>query len=369
MSGVWADKRIALAAGGTGGHVYPALAVLRALLEHTPPPAEVSFFGRKSGLERRLVEPLPVKYIGLSLTGLPRRVSYRWITSPLLALGAFLKIAGEFFIRRPHLVIGFGSYVAAPVVLAALCLRIPTIIHEQNTFPGLANRRLAPWVTRVLVSDSQTPARLRRADAKPVGIPLRTDVVGAKADWSALGLTPERKTLLIFGGSQGARRICQTVPATLRQMEHDLADWQVLLITGPGNYEAVKSEPLPENVIVRPYVEAMGAAYAVADLAVARAGAVSLAELTANGVPCVLVPLPIAAGGHQARNAHALESRGAACVIDDAVLNPQTLADQLRQLIGNPQRLGEMAQAARSLGQPDATKKFIEEMESLLEQC
>ncbi len=361
-------KRIALAAGGTGGHVYPALAVLRALLERRPPP-EVYFFGRKSGLEKHIIEPLPVRYVGLSICGIPRRPSLRWITSPVLAFGAFLRSIWTFLGRRPQLVIGFGSYVAGPVVLAALCLGIPTILHEQNAVPGMANRLLAPFVTRVLVGAEETGPRLRRADARAVGVPVREDILHALVQPVALGLEPERKTLLIFGGSQGARRLCQVSAEALPLLEEDLADWQTLLITGPNNYAEVKSKALPRNVIVVDYVEAMGTAYAAASLVVARAGAVSLAEITAAGLPGILIPLPIAAEGHQAQNARVLESRGAARVIDDAQLTPGTLAEAIRDLLREPERLQAMAKASKALGRPDATQAFLKEIDAVWKPC
>lgn len=368
MKSARGTRRIALAAGGTGGHVYPAMAVLRALLERRPPP-EIYFLGRKSGLERQLVEPLPVKYVGLSVVGIPRQLSLRWITSPLLALGAFLQSIWTFVGRRPQLVIGFGSYVAGPVVLAALCLGIPTIVHEQNAVPGMANRVVAPFVTRVLVNAEETAQRLRRTDARVVGIPLREEILHAPADPRPLGLEPGRETLLIFGGSQGARRLCQVATDALPLLESDLADWQTLFITGPNNYEEVRSKALPSNVVVKDYVEAMGTAYAVASLVVGRAGAVSLAEITAAGLPGILVPLPIATQGHQAKNAEVLERQGAARVIEDARLTPKVLAEAVRTLVQDPQRRQSMAKASKTLGRADATQAFLKEIDAVWKPC
>lgn len=361
-------KRIAFAAGGTGGHVYPALAVLRELLNQSAPP-EILFFGRPAGLERNLVEALPVQYIGLPLTGIPRKLSWKLITSPLLACMAFLKILRTFFSRRPDLVVGFGSYVAGPVILAALCLGIPTIIHEQNSYPGLANRLLAPWVKVVLVSDSEAVHHLKRKDVRQVGIPLRPEVVHAPARPEALGLQPERKTMLIFGGSQGARKLCQVAVEALRILEPEMTGWQALLLTGKANYERVLSEQRPANLVVRDYLEDMGSAYATADLVIARAGAVSLAEMTANGLPSILIPLPIATGGHQLLNARSLETAGAAIVLEDALLEAESLSRIARELIQSPRRLASMAKAARSMGRPDATGMFIQEIMAVLESC
>ncbi|HEQ60720.1 MAG TPA: undecaprenyldiphospho-muramoylpentapeptide beta-N-acetylglucosaminyltransferase [Firmicutes bacterium] len=360
--------RIALAAGGTGGHVYPAMAVLQALLERKPPP-EIYFLGRKSGLERRLVESLPVKYIGLSVAGIPRRLSLRWITSPLLALGAFLRSVWMFLGRRPQLVIGFGSYVAAPVVLAALCLGIPTIIHEQNAVPGIVNRVLAPFATRTLLSVEDTARLLPRANSRVVGIPLRREILHAPAEPHSLGLEPGRNTLLLFGGSQGARRLCQVAAEAMPRLESDLADWQTLFITGPNNYEEVCSKPLPPKVIVKDYVEAMGTAYTSASLVIARAGAVSLAEITAAGLPAILIPLPIATGGHQAKNAEILQRQGAAVVIEDARLTPDTLAEAVRALVRDPERRRSMAASSKALGRPGATQTFLKEIDSVCRPC
>jgi len=287
----------------------------------------------------------------------------------LLALGAFLRTVRTFIRWRPQVVIGFGSYVAGPVVLAALCLGIPTIVHEQNAVPGLANRFLAPFVTRVLVSTPETRSLLRKTDAPVVGIPLRRELLDASQESQELGLEPGRKTLLIFGGSQGARRLCRVASATLPLLKNDLTDWQTLFITGPGNYDEMKSQALPSNVILKDYVDAMGAAYAAAALVVARAGAVSLAEITAMGLPAILIPLPIATGGHQVQNARVLERRGAARVIEEAELTPESLAETIRLLLRESSTLDAMASASKTLGKPNATEAFLKEIDSVCKLC
>lgn len=360
--------RIALAAGGTGGHVYPALAVLTALLERSAV-EEVFFFGRREGLEKTLMGALPVRYVGLSVCGFPRKVSIRWLTAPLLALGSFLTALWTFLRRRPQLVIGFGSYVAGPVLVAAICLRIPALIHEQNSYPGLANRWLAPWVDRVLIADPDTAGLLRCRRIETVGIPLRKEVLEAKADPGALGLRPGLKTVLIFGGSQGARKLCQAAVEALPMLEEELQGWQALLIAGPGNYEETRKQVKLKNVVVKDYVEEMGAAYAASSLVVSRAGAVSLAEITAHGLPSILIPLAIATGGHQAKNARALEQQGAARVIENAALTPAVLADAMRPLLREPERLAAMANASRRLGHPNATEAFIEQIMEMGSSC
>jgi UDP-N-acetylglucosamine--N-acetylmuramyl-(pentapeptide) pyrophosphoryl-undecaprenol N-acetylglucosamine transferase len=359
-------KRIALAAGGTGGHVYPAMAVLSALLERDPAP-QVEFFGRKKGLEFELLRSLPVRYLGLSIVGIPRKFSHRLVTGPLLALGAFVKCLWAFISRRPHLVVGFGSYVAAPVVLAALCLGIPTIIHEQNSVPGLANRLLAPWVSRVLATDPDTAGLFRNRATVAVGIPLRKHAVGAGPAFEEFGLDTGKNTLLIFGGSQGARKIGQVAVEALRRVHEQLPDWQTLLISGKGNYENLRKEQLPSQVILKDYVENMGAAYAMTTLAVARAGAVSLAELTANGIPSILIPLPSATGDHQTKNAKALEAKGAAVVIEDSKLTAQSLGEVILSLARNAQRLPAMAKAAANCAHSNATETFLAQIDELLQ--
>jgi UDP-N-acetylglucosamine--N-acetylmuramyl-(pentapeptide) pyrophosphoryl-undecaprenol N-acetylglucosamine transferase len=356
---------IALAAGGTGGHVYPAIAVLQALKQRRPE-ARILFFGRRQGLEKEALEKFEVDYVPLSICGFPRRPSLRWLSAPLLAIGAVVKSFAALLRRRPKAVIGFGSYVAGPVVLAALLLGIPTIIHEQNAVPGAANRVLAPWVKRVLTASPETGEALKRADAVEVGIPLRGDVVGAAPEPERFGLEAERPVLLIFGGSQGARKICQVATGALKSMASELEPWQVLLVSGPRNYQQVISEPLPEAVVVKDYVHDMGAAYASAKMVFSRAGAVSLAEITANGLPAILVPFPAAAGGHQEINARSLEKRGAARVILDAELNTETMRENILALIRDKQLLERMARASRQAGHPEASGRFLEEIEKVI---
>lgn len=357
---------IAIAAGGTGGHVYPAFAVLKTLLRKETP-VDILFFGRKSGLERRLVSQEAVEYVGLGVRGIPRRLSLRWLTSPLMAIGALLKVAWRFICHRPRLVIGFGSYVSAPVLVAAICLRIPTAIHEQNSVPGVTNKLLAPWVTRVLVANRNAAERLGLKRCEVVGIPLREEVLSDVVEPERLGLERTRNTLLIFGGSQGARKICQAATGALRSLERQLAEWQVLFVTGPNNYAEVAAKRLPANVIVKDYVDDMASVYAVTTLAVARAGAVSLAEMTAKGIPAILIPLRIAAGDHQRMNADWLNRKGAAAVIEETELNEETLAAKIEEIACDPVRLSRMAEASKAEGNPGATEAFVEQIDRLLE--
>lgn len=362
--------RVMITGGGTGGHVYPGLTVAQTIMDKHPQ-TEVLFVGSEHGLEADVIPREGYRLETIPLVGLPRKLSLKVFFALWLAGKGFIE-AGRIIRRfKPDVVIGTGGYVCGPVVLAAALARIPTAIQEQNAFPGLTNRLLGRVVSRVFIAYEEASRHFSRTKVMLTGNPIRSNVMKAvRAEGAArLGLDPHLETLLVVGASQGARSINEALltalPSLLRMQR-----LQILHITGKRNYEAVREAMihlnLPHAMAARvhtvPYLYDMPDAYGVADLVVSRAGAISLAEMTARGLPMVLVPFPYAAADHQTFNAHALEKRGAAKVIDDRALTGERLLAEVMPLLREPGTLARMGKASLACGRPDAARLIAGEL-------
>ena len=357
------DPHIVFAAGGTGGHLFPALAVAGELRRRHPC-AAIVFVGGTRGLETRLVPQAGFPLRTLSVSGLKGTK----LGGRLLAGGAAGIAVGRclawFLAHRPGLVIGAGGYASGPAVLAAWLLRVPTMLMEQNHFPGATNRWLAPRADAVCVPSEAAKARLRG-----IGIVTGNPV---RPEFAAIGPSPNaaRMALLVFGGSRGARSINRAMVAALPQLAAMAPPPLIVHQTGPEEHEAVgrayAAHPgVPADV--RPFLDDMPHRLADADLVVCRAGATTLAELAAAGRPAILVPFPFAADDHQRANAEVVRDAGAAVVIDDRDLDGARCAAEIAALALDRRRRMHMAEASRTLARPDALAAIAGVAEGLLE--
>jgi UDP-N-acetylglucosamine--N-acetylmuramyl-(pentapeptide) pyrophosphoryl-undecaprenol N-acetylglucosamine transferase len=345
--------RIAIAGGGTGGHLFPGLAVADALATRG---VAVSFVGTAGGIEARVVPAA-----GYPLSLLPGRQlrgggMRRAAAGLAVAAGAALRAVALLGTLRPSVVVGVGGYASVAVVVAATIRRIPTLLLEQNVVPGAANRLLARLARRVCVGFAESMGSFPPGRAVHTGNPVRAGLLRPRPG-------RERPGLLVFGGSGGAHRLNQAAVEALRLLGPAGARLEVIHQTGAADLEAVRSGYAALRLPVRaePFIADMGAAYASADLVVSRAGAMTCAELTAVGLPAILVPYPYAADDHQRRNAEVLVAAGAAEMILDAELTPERLASTVRALLDDPDRRAAMGARARSLGRPDAAARVAEE--------
>lgn len=355
-----APLRVVLAGGGTGGHLYPALAVaeeLRAI------GGEVLFVGTPRSLGARIVPGRGYRYEGVRARGLTGGM--RGLV--LAALEGAVGLAQSLVLlsrERPELVIGTGGYVCAPVVLAATLLRIPSVLLEQNAIPGKATRFLSRFARKVCVSMPESREGLPGSRVEVTGNPIRAEIVARSREEARarLGIPEGRSCVLVTGASQGAaslnRAVLRALPAWLER------DWTVLHLTGPGHVEEVevRSRPLVEGARLdyRPigYQEDIAEFYAAADLVICRAGATTLAEITARGLPAVLVPYPYAAERHQDHNAAVLARHGAAIVLEDEAVE-EGLEAVVQGLLADPEELLRMAGASRTLGRADAAARVV----------
>ncbi len=356
------DLYIAFAGGGTGGHLFPALAVASELRRRHPL-ADIVFVGGARGLETRLVPQAGFPLRTLPLSGLKgARLLSRLVASAAAGL-AVVRCLAWFVSRRPRLVVGVGGYASGPAVLAAWLLRIPTLLMEQNHFPGATNRWLAPRADAVCVPSDAAKARLG-------GIGLVTGNP-VRPEFAEIGPSPDqsRLALLVFGGSRGARSINRALIGALPRLAAMRPPPRVVHQTGPEEHAAVASAYARQAILdadVRPFLDDMPKQLAGADLVVCRAGATTLAELAAAGRPAILVPFPFAADDHQRANAEAVRDAGAAVVVPDAELDGDRCAAEIVALASDrPRRLG-MAAAARTLARPDAALRIADVADALL---
>jgi UDP-N-acetylglucosamine--N-acetylmuramyl-(pentapeptide) pyrophosphoryl-undecaprenol N-acetylglucosamine transferase len=359
--------RIVLAAGGTAGHVYPGLAVARVLRDRG---YEVWFLGTERGQERRLVPEAGFELFTVNALPVLRKVSVATVRAGWAAASAVRRCRPV--VRGAAAVVGMGGYASFPAVAAARRDGVPVLLHEQNAVPGLANRILSRTARALALSFEGAAARFPRSVRKVVtGNPVREEIVRVRDDREALakegrrefGLDEDRRTVLIFGGSQGALHVNQAAAGACGFLG-DRADLQVLLITGPAHVEMVErvlsGRDTPLLVRAMAFVERMELAYACADLVVSRSGATTVAELSACGLPGLLIPYPHATAHHQEANAMAFHRAGAAVVLGDDDLSASILHTRILALIDDPQRLDEMARRSLQLGRPDANEAVAE---------
>lgn len=353
---------IVFAGGGTGGHLFPALAVARELGRRHPG-AEIGFIGGTRGLETRLVPQAGFQLRTLPVSGLKGASALGVLLAGSAAAVGVLRCLSWFLAHRPRLVVGVGGYASGPAVLAAWLLRVPTMLMEQNHFPGATNRWLAPRADAVCVPSDAAKARLH-------GIGLVTGNPVRK-EFTAIGSPPgrDRLALLVFGGSRGARSINRAMIAALPALLKMTPPPRIVHQTGPDEHASVAQGYAVHpglDADVRPFLEDMPKVLAEADLVVCRAGATTLAELAAAGRPAILVPFPFAADDHQRANAEAVRDAGGARVIEDRELDGARCAAEITALAGDPALRGRMAAAQRTLARPDAAERIADVADALI---
>jgi UDP-N-acetylglucosamine--N-acetylmuramyl-(pentapeptide) pyrophosphoryl-undecaprenol N-acetylglucosamine transferase len=346
--------RAILAGGGTGGHVIPALAIAQELQRRYQ--AEVLFIGTARGLENRLV-PAAGFPLQLVKVGALNRVSLATRIRTALDLPrAIFTAAGILNEFQPDVVIGVGGYASGPAMLAAIMKRTPTLAFEPNLVPGFANRIVARFVSAAAVHFEQTAEHFRNAVV--TGVPVRP----AFFKIPRKSYSPESPTLLVFGGSQGARAINQAVIRSLPELKRRLPGLHVIHQTGEREYNEVQAAyaGIAISSEVHRFIDDMPAFFSRADLVLCRSGASTVAEIAAAGKPAIFVPFPRAADDHQRRNAEAMEQANAAVVLEETRLDEVWLVDTIDALLEDPARLSRMSDAARALAHPDAAKEIAE---------
>jgi len=369
------DRRVVLfAGGGTGGHLYPALALADALLELRPD-VEVAFAGAERGIEARVLPARNVEHFLLPVRGFARGVPIWRNLGVLPALLQSLATVGAWVHRhRPAAVVVTGGYAGGPAGLVAAVTGTPLALQEQNAVPGATTRALSRWAAQVHVAYPEARGHLPpagraavRISGNPIRPPRAIDPVDARR---GLGLDPTRPVVLVVGGSQGSAALNAAMLDAVQRTQGAAPEYQLLWSTGPRHIEAVDAaldrEGRPDWVHAVGYIDDMPRALAAAHVAISRAGAMATSELLAWGVPAILVPLPTAAAGHQELNAVALEDAGCAIHAAESDLDGIRLTEALQRLLDDPERLTRMRTAALERAQPNAARDIAREIAGLL---
>ncbi|MCM3665723.1 undecaprenyldiphospho-muramoylpentapeptide beta-N-acetylglucosaminyltransferase [Mesobacillus subterraneus] len=360
--------KIAVSGGGTGGHIYPALALIREI-QKKDKNVEFLYIGTEKGLESKLVPREDIPFKAIHITGFKRKISFENVKTVLRFLKGVSdskKMLKEF---KPDVVIGTGGYVCGPVVYAAAKMGIPTIVHEQNSVPGLTNKFLSRYVDKIAICFEEAREFFPEQKVVLTGNPRASEVLGQDGIRGRLssGLKLKVPTVLIFGGSRGAKPINEAVVKSLTELSGK--PYQVLYVTGDVHFEEVQKEVQlvgnPDNVIVKPFIHNMPEVLAGIDLTVSRAGATTLAELTSLGIPSILIPSPYVTDNHQEKNARALSEHGAVRLLLEKDLTGPKLVENIDQILGNEDKLANMKKAAKKLGIPDAAQRLYKLMEEL----
>ena len=364
-------KRIVLSGGGTGGHIYPALSLYKVLQQHYPE-VECLYIGSSKGLEAKIVEKAGLPFQSVEIQGLKRSLSLENLKTAWLMLTSVQKakkILKEF---QPDVVVGTGGYVCAPVLYAAAKLGIPTLIHEQNSVAGVTNKFLSRSVSAIATCFAEVAADFKGQEAKITltGNPRGQEVVDTPDMPTILsdqfGLDDQLPTVLVFGGSRGAPAINEAMAQAAQSFIGK--NYQVIAATGESHYDEVMAQvgAVPSNVRIVPYIDNMPSLLRQVKLVVARSGATTLTELTALGLPSILIPSPYVTANHQEHNAQALVQHQAAKMILQKDLTGEGLFITIDQIMQNPATLAEMAQAAQNLGITDASTRLVEILERLV---
>ena len=342
-------RPVLIMAGGTGGHVFPALAVAAELRAQGVP---VVWLGTAAGLEARVVPAAGITLEHLSVRGLRGKRLRGWIAAPWMLARAVLQARKILRRHRPRAVLGMGGYAAGPGAIAARLSGIPLLIHEQNAVAGFTNRMLAPLATRVMTGFTGVFADSAKLEF--TGNPVRA-AIGQVPPPEARHRANGPLRLLVLGGSQGARALNEIVPQALARLDKAQRP-EVWHQAGPKSLDEAQAAYRAAGVEARvaPFIENMAEAYEWADLAICRSGALTVAELAAVGLPAVLVPFPFAVDDHQTANARYLTEQDAAVLCQQDHLTPERLAQTLHEVLGDRDHLLTMAQRARALGRPDA---------------
>ena len=347
-------RPIMIMAGGTGGHVYPALAVARALQGEGQ---EVFWLGTQRGLEARVIPANNIDIEWISVKGLRRKGLLALLVAPFQMAWALLQALRVILRRRPAAVLGMGGFASGPGGVAAWLTRKPLVIHEQNAAAGLTNRLLARFARVVLQA---FPGSFNsNVAAQTVGNPVREDIAAVAAPAERYPLRDGALRLLVLGGSQGALALNRTVPNALAELDKAVRP-VVRHQCGEATLDIAQEAYAEADVDVEllPFIEDMASAYAWADLVVCRAGALTVAELCAVGLPALFIPYPAAVDDHQTRNAEQMAAAGAALIIQERDLTAASLAASLRDWLTTRARLQAKAEKARSLAVPDALQRI-----------
>ena len=356
--------KVVITAGGTGGHIFPALALISKLKEKDKN-VEILYIGTTNRMEKDIIPKEGIPYIGIEMKGLNRKNIFKNIDVMKTYLKAVTKAKAELTKFKPDIVIGFGGYISAPVIYAAHKLKIKTIIHEQNSIPGVSNKFLSRYVDKVLVSFKESIKDFPNDKTIYTGNPRSEQIKDIeKIDKTTLGFKKDKALIIIVMGSLGSLTMTKKLKETLPLFKNK--DYQVLLITGKDYYDDYKDIKLSSNVKLVPFVDNLLGLMKDADLIVTRSGASTIAEITSIGLPAIMVPSPYVTNNHQYVNAKSLEDDGACIILKEEDFDKNSLVDLLDKTINDKKKLNSMRNALLKRGVTDSATRIYEEIIKLV---
>ncbi len=381
--------KVVLVGGGTGGHIYPALAIAEAL-EEADLKNQILFIGSRGGLEERILERERYSFKTVAAMALERRFVFKIFYLPIISLLGFFQALKILKSYKPNIIVSTGGYVSLPVVFASLFLRIPIVIHEGNSIPGIANRIAKFFASKITVSFEECRRFFPKRKTVVTGGPVRRRIRdGVKSiALQKLNLDQGRKTILIVGGSQGARSLNEAITKIVDRLKDE--GIQIIHITGERDYDFVLSQT--ENKVLNiekeilylrgmkrkvyiekykmyhpiPYMYNIWDGLAASDLVISRAGGVAISEIITRGLPSILIPYPYASEGHQGKNAEILKKGGAAIILKNDELSGEVLLNLIRNLFKDREKLKQMCGASKLISKPDASRKIVEIIYNIL---
>ncbi len=358
--------RVVFAGGGTGGHIFPAIAIAERLAAAGE--VDMVFVGTKHKIEAKVVPELGYKFRAIWIGGFSRKLKMSNLLLPIKIIASVIQSLKLIFTFRPHVVVGTGGYVSGPVCAAAALTLTPIVLQEHNSYPGAMTRLFAPLAREVHIAFESSRKYFRRivplsrvpGNIHLTGSPLRKmPEVSRDEALNFFGLTAEKRTLLVTGGSLGAVKVNSAVAQIVGELiDHN---YQVVWQTGSVDFENIREigKRFPEHLRVVEFIDRMNYAYSAADVAVCRGGATTIAEVIYFNLPSIVIPYPFAAANHQVENARALVESGGAVMVQESEL-PEKFSDELLGLIGSPDRLDAMRAKLKSLQHPDAAEMIAE---------
>lgn len=361
-------KKIIISGGGTGGHIFPALAIANEIRSRYPE-AEILFVGAIGKMEMERVPAAGYKIVGLPIVGLQRKLSLSNFALPFKLMKSLMKAKSILKDFQPEVVIGVGGYASGPTLKMATRLGIPTVVQEQNSYPGKTNRLLSKSVSAICTAyeglESVFPAAKIRLTGNPVRQELKELKLSSEEAFACFPeLDPQRKTVLVIGGSLGARTLNESVLYAANELQTE--DVQVLWQCGKYYFEAMKTEVQGrKNILLTDFIARMDAAYTLADIVVSRAGALSISELCLVGKPTILVPSPNVSEDHQTKNAMALVKNNAAILVKDAVAKEEVMKTAFA-VLKNREQSDALGNAIKAMAKPNASADIVDVIEGLV---
>lgn len=354
--------KVLISAGGTGGHIYPAIAIINKIKEKEPN-SKFLYVGTLDRMEKDIIPNLGIDYIGIKMTGVSKNIS-KLIKFIYYNIKEEKHLEKEIKKFNPDVVIGVGGYVTVPVIMAAKKLGIKTVLHEQNSIPGKANKFLSKYADLICTSMESSNKYFKHKNIIYTGNPRGEETLKIKkANKKDYGLSVNKKLVLITTGSLGASTVNNKLKECIK--EFSKKNYEVLLVTGKESYDEMKKYS-EKNVIIMPYVENLNEVLKVTDLIITRAGATIISEITTIGVPSILIPSPYVANNHQEINAKDIESNNAGIVIKEQDLTKEILLDTIDKILDDEEMYKKLATNAKKLGTPHSATKIYEEIKKIL---